>query len=139
MSIPESPNAVFVYGTLKKGQCRESCWPLQPESIQDASIRANLFDREDYPALGQGENTVVGQLWTFQDDDIDKVIHALDKVEGAEQPGSPDLYHRVIVEAYDDQGGSLGYAYTYMYANDPTEDGFQPMTPDASGKIEWVR
>src|SRR5436853_6029420 len=34
--------ALFVYGTLQRGQCREQFWPHPPISVEGATIRGQL-------------------------------------------------------------------------------------------------
>jgi len=135
--MTNQPSAVFAYGTLKKGQCRETCWPLDPQSIRPGWVHADLFDREDYPALKRGESRVAGQIWAFMPDDMEKVLESLDKVEGLSDGGSPGLYERDVVEVFGDDGSVIGHAFVYFYASDPNEDGFEPMEPGDDGFIHW--
>jgi gamma-glutamylcyclotransferase (GGCT)/AIG2-like uncharacterized protein YtfP len=124
--------AVFVYGTLKRGQCRETCWPLTPSSIVSAWTRGTLFGRSDYPAMTPGTDRVSGELWTFSSDGIARVLAVLDEVEEA-----PDLYQRVAVPVFDMDQRTLGIAWTYLYATEPTTDGFTPLKPCPSDWVRW--
>ncbi|MEO8269548.1 MAG: gamma-glutamylcyclotransferase family protein [Aureliella sp.] len=107
---------VFVYGTLKRGECREACWPQVAENIERAWILGALIDLGPYPALLVGNERVLGELWSFNSQNIDIVIAQLDRVERTNQPGVPNEYDRVHVVA---TGQSLGavIASTYRYAN----------------------
>lgn len=127
-------NAIFVYGTLKRGQCRQSRWPIAPHSILPAWVHGSLFDRSDYPAMTAGGDRVQGELWQFTADQIDQVLEVLDEIEAA-----PELYRRVTVEAFDDQDQSLGTAWTYHYATDPANDGFERIEPDEKSRVGWPR
>tara|TARA_R110002049_G_scaffold285698_1_gene466776 strand:+ start:201689 stop:202111 length:423 start_codon:yes stop_codon:yes gene_type:complete len=130
--------SVFVYGTLKRGQCRESLWPVRPVAITPAWTRGTLFSRHDYPAMTGGNDRVRGECWQFDAERIAEVMRCLDVIEGANQPGTRDLYRRVIVELSDADGGSLGLAFGYHYAIDPTQDGFVPVRPDAPDRdVAW--
>jgi gamma-glutamylcyclotransferase (GGCT)/AIG2-like uncharacterized protein YtfP len=129
--------AVFVYGTLKQGQCRARHWPVPPISILRAWTRGTLFDRHDYPAMTPGDDRVLGELWSFRPDDMPAVVRVLDEVEGANQPGQPDLYRRVIVQAWSLEDDSSRQAFAFHYAVDPQLDGFTPMTPDPGGWVKW--
>ena len=127
-------SSFFVYGTLKNGQCRESCWPAKPLSITAAWTQGQLFSRADYPAMIAGSDKVTGELWTFADPNVDMVIRELDRIEETNQPGRPDLYRRVIVPVFNLDDEFLVRAYTYLYATDPADDGF---TPVVGSPIMW--
>lgn len=136
--LPGSPTSFFVYGTLKRGQCRDHLWPVSPQTITPAWIRATLYRRKDYPALQAGEDHVLGEVWAFEASEIPTVIEKLDQIEGTNQPNEPDLYHRRVVDCFDLNQGPLGRSYCYFYAIDPVEDGFNRVFPrDLSGHAEW--
>jgi gamma-glutamylcyclotransferase (GGCT)/AIG2-like uncharacterized protein YtfP len=120
-------DAVFVYGTLKQGFCRAARWPSDPLAIRPAWVWGALFDRHDYPAITEGEDRVTGELWRFTNAAMDEVVTTLDRIEGTNQPGQPDLYRRVVVDVFDESDQPLGRAFVYRYACDPTEHGFQPV------------
>ena len=133
-------DAVFVYGTLKQGQCRAPMWPATPREIVPAWVRGQLFGRSDYPALRKGNDRVRGELWRFSPEDMPRVLETLDEIEGTNQPGEPDLYHREQVEVFDLQGVSLGTAHTYLYATDPLLDGFDAIEADpesTESEVSW--
>ena len=143
---------IFVYGTLKQLQCRAHLWPCEPLSICGAWTLGTLFDRHDYPALRPGNDPVLGECWSFQDQQIEDVLQTLDVIEGSNQPGQLDLYRRVEVQVwrfdqsspqrFDDLGmkQAMGHAYTYHYGADPLKDGFIKMTRDpATGMVCWPK
>lgn len=115
---------IFVYGTLKRGQCRHHLWPHEPVTISEAWIRGSLYGRADYPALRTGNDRVQGELWQFAETHLSDTLSTLDEIEGTNQPGSPDLYSRKSVETYDLTGKCLGPSYCYFYVRDPEQDGF---------------
>lgn len=125
MNAIEPVLAVFVYGTLKTGQCRQGCWPAQPLRIEKAWTRGELYDTGPYPALFAGSDSVAGELWIFSGQTIARVLKALDQVEEYE-PGreTTNLYNRVVVECID-QAGNVHHAYTYLYARADERKRFQ--------------
>ena len=130
--------SVFVYGTLQRGQCREGLWPAVPSRVEPAWTRGALYHRADYPAMTAGADRVLGQRWEFPPAVLDRVIAVLDQIEGANQPGQPDLYRRVAVELLSLQGQPLGAAFGYHYAADPAGDGFQRLVPPTAGDfVQW--
>ncbi|MGI9470254.1 MAG: gamma-glutamylcyclotransferase family protein [Rubripirellula sp.] len=134
---------VFVYGTLKRGQCRDGLWPCVPRSVNATWTRGTLYGRSDYPAMIPGQDRVTGECWSFSAEDMVAVMQTLDRIEGANQPGQPDLYHRVEVDVWDleipdeSAAGSESppqRAVAYHYVNDPGLHGFRkikPSRPDA--------
>ena len=131
-------DAVFVYGTLKRGQCRAGLWPSSPHSIKQAWVRGRLHDRSDYPAMTPGDDRVRGELWRFPAEAMPRVLEVLDQVEGTNQPETTDLYVRVQVKVIDAQDRSLGNAYTYLYATDPLLDGFRVIEPSGQdADVAW--
>jgi gamma-glutamylcyclotransferase (GGCT)/AIG2-like uncharacterized protein YtfP len=126
---------LFVYGTLKRGECRESLWPQKPVAIKAAYIRAQLYDLGAYPALrvdGVGVpgtwddelDWVAGEVWSFDRDDVLATVAKLDEIEETNQPGFANLYDHVLARAYDQPGerngeglGRLALVYQYSDAN----------------------
>ena len=129
--------AVFVYGTLKRGQCRSGLWPAEPLSIQAAWTRGTLFGRSDYPAMTAGADRVLGELWSFIEDDVPRVITVLDQIEGTNQPGRADLYVRVQADTWDLQDRPLKIANVYHYACDPIDHGFVRLQPEGEQFVQW--
>ena len=107
---------VFVYGTLKRGECREVCWPRAPLSVEPAWTLGALIDLGPYPALLVGCDRVLGELWSFGPHDIATVFEQLDQIEGTNQSGMPNEYDRVRVTATGQTLGEIS-ASTYRYAN----------------------
>lgn len=131
-------NAFFTYGTLKRGECRAGLWPARPLRIQPAWIRASLYGRFDYPAITAGNDRVSGELWTFRKSDVSSVIERLDKIEGTNQPGEPDLYLREIVDVWDGDDQPIGKAYSYFYRTDPLVDGFEQIVAEKDDStVSW--
>jgi gamma-glutamylcyclotransferase (GGCT)/AIG2-like uncharacterized protein YtfP len=81
------PLAIFVYGTLQRGQVRERCWPRPALRVEPATVRGWLFDLGPYPALvvpaaGEVADTIAGELWHVAADDLEVTLAALDRIEG---------------------------------------------------------
>lgn len=97
-------NRLFVYGTLKRGECRESMWPRRPLAVRVAYVLGSLYDLGEYPGLWCGDEQpdewVAGELWTIADDDLDVTLRVLDEIEQTDQPGCVNLYDRILVRAH---------------------------------------
>ena len=146
-------SSVFVYGTLKRGQCRGVMWPFEPLRVSLVFTLGALYDRHDYPAMTSGTDCVVGEKWDFHSEQMQRVLEVLDAIEGANQVGAPDLYRRVVVATWDlYEPGAAGNsgdaetsrkAYTYHYASDPADDGFTRILPGQSDQwsvgpcVQW--
>ncbi len=131
-------SSLFVYGTLKRGECRSELWPRDPLSIVPAWVRGTLYGRFDYPALKTGVDRVLGERWQFVEDDMDTVLKTLDEIEGTNQPGQPNLYDRVNVTAFDLDGKPLGISWGYYYSREPFLDGFAEIPSKSSEAfVQW--
>jgi len=106
------PTAVFVYGTLKRGQVREKCWPRKPVSVERATVRGVLYDLGPYPGLTTGDDVVSGEIWTFAPYDMPTTLAILDEIEGY-RGSSDDEYSRVIVECVTSAGTASAWVYIY--------------------------
>lgn len=128
----ENIRAVFVYGTLKTGQCRERCWPRRPLEIRAAWTLGELYDTGPYPALFPGSDKVGGQVWIFDPVDLPAVLAELDDVEEY-RPGheATNLYNRHVVECFDQESNGWS-AYTYLYGREHERGTFRRMVPDYS-------
>jgi len=115
--------ALFVYGTLKRKQIREQCWPFPPKRVRTATVLAEMYDLGPYPALIAGCDSIAGEIWEFTPDQMEKTLSVIDEVEGC-----PVLYTRVKIECELNDGlsssltqGSIGaetcWAYTYFYTD----------------------
>jgi len=140
--MSDSPNAVFVYGTLKRGQLRGGMWPCQPISIEPALVHGELYDLGPYPALlppasGSAGDRIAGEVWTFAVHDMPRVLEVLDEIECYDQPGEPSLYLRVVIE-FETVAGSRGAAFTYHYAcADVLQTEAARVLPNEAGICSW--
>ena len=128
----EAITAVFVYGTLKTGQCRQTCWPRSPREIRRAWVYGELYDTGPYPAMFAGKDLVGGQAWLFDPSDMPAVLAELDDVEEY-RPGheATNLYNRQVIDCFDDQEQCLR-AYTYIYGRDIERGTFRRLLPSYS-------
>jgi gamma-glutamylcyclotransferase (GGCT)/AIG2-like uncharacterized protein YtfP len=127
---------IFVYGTLKRGQCREPLWPHRPLEIREATLRAALYDLGPYPAIGPGDDLIAGELWFLRADHIEKTLRVLDRVEGFNQAGKTNWYERQIVECRDAHG-EVHRAYTYFFADEEKLNGAQRVLVGEDQKCRW--
>jgi gamma-glutamylcyclotransferase (GGCT)/AIG2-like uncharacterized protein YtfP len=112
----ESLSNIFVYGTLKRGQCREHCWPLRPVMTRSAWTYGRLYDLGEYPAMLPGNHRVAGQVWSYHKADSQQVLEALDRIEGTNQPGQANEYDRTEILVTIRQTALRVSAFTYIYA-----------------------
>ncbi len=122
-------NIIFVYGTLKRNQLRSHLWPHPPVDIRPAVIRASLFDLGPYPAIGPGEDYVLGEAWELLEEHMPSTIELLDRVEGYDALGVDNEYLRIRVKLlYED--GSTGEADAYQFAAKDQLVRFRRMIPN---------
>ena len=129
------PQSVFVYGTLKRGHCREKHWPYEPLCVEPAVVGGILYDLGPYPALLPGTGLVLGELWHFQPEQIGETIAVLDRIEGYDPQGQ-SLYRREV-RACRGRTGSVYQAYLYIYdrRHELTEEG--RISPNSDGFYCW--
>jgi len=132
LSTSTITNRFFVYGTLKRGECRQTLWPFPPLEIRTGYVRGRLYDLGEYPALWTGDcehdedaetavgetawDWIEGEAWVFSDADMMTTIRKLDEIEQTDQPGFLNLYDRILVRVHDQAGfagSELAYAYQY--------------------------
>jgi gamma-glutamylcyclotransferase (GGCT)/AIG2-like uncharacterized protein YtfP len=135
--MPTDINAVFVYGTLQRGEQRERCWPCPPLQVTPATIRGILYDIGPYPALASGSDTVAGELWTLRPEDLDVTLRELDAIECFGQ-GGVDLYVRRAVECQT-AAGEVQRAFTYFIADNDYARQHPRVPPGEDGLVRWHR
>jgi gamma-glutamylcyclotransferase (GGCT)/AIG2-like uncharacterized protein YtfP len=129
------PAAVFVYGTLMRGEQRAGMWPRPPLGVEPATIRAALYDLGPYPAITHGDDLVRGELWRLADADVTETLLALDQIECYGQ-GGVDLYIRRIVCCTTDCGETQP-AHTYFIADPQTVNRGRRIPPGQEGWSHW--
>lgn len=135
--MQSEPAALFVYGTLQRGEERADMWPHPPTSIEWATTRGTLYDLGPYPALTPGDSLVRGELWHIAPADMPATLEALDEIECYGQDGV-DLYVRRIVECQTDANVTCR-AFTYFIADADVVSSAQVVPPRAAGWCHWSR
>ena len=133
---PTSIDRVFVYGTLKRGEAREKCWPRRPLSVEPATVRGRLYDLGPYPALIEGAETVAGELWNFAAEDLSPTLAALDEIEGY-RGREEDQYRRVVIQCRL-PGGEVA-AWTYLFSRLQDIARATKIPPDENGVRRWSK
>ncbi len=125
-------NALFVYGTLRRGECRHS---LLEESgcrlvRDDASLAGALLDLGAFPGLvpGKGGETVRGEVYAMPHPE--PMLEELDEVEGFPGFGWRAFFRRTALYASFPGGGRL-LVWVYVYARDSAA----PRIPSG----DWLR
>lgn len=129
---------IFVYGTLCRGQCRQSCWPREPVSITRAFVRGRLFDLGPYPAMLPGDDWVRGERWTLREADMAETLRVLDAIEGFGQGGDADLYRRCEVEIFASVGADASptsHGVTYFLVPERLPKWARRIVPSSRGGV----
>lgn len=107
---------LFVYGTLKRGQCRE--FHLRSEQflgIVRTTPEYLLLDLGPYPALVRnGKTSIVGELYAISD----QCLEQLDVVEGV----SENLYERGRICLAANAWANEAITYFYLRPYDDAVD-----------------
>jgi gamma-glutamylcyclotransferase (GGCT)/AIG2-like uncharacterized protein YtfP len=127
---------IFVYGTLKRGQCREKYWPRAPLSVETAFTRGRLYDLGPYPAMTAGHDLIRGELWHLRPEDLGATLETLDSIEGCVD-GTGDQYIRVVIDCLDETGRRQR-AYAYHFAQLEKIGRFPVVAVRPSGYCEWT-
>lgn len=116
--MKEIITSVFVYGTLKEGRPLDrSIFSRLRTKVEDAETDGAIYSLGSYPAVRlDEEGTVVGELHTFSEEDIESIIAIMDGIEGY-SPGRPEdrnLYNRRVIKARSKSGEeTLAYIYEF--------------------------
>ena len=113
MAANDRPNTtkIFIYGTLKRGQCRAHVLDGQRFLRTAVTVPAyRMYDTGSYPAMVEDDNGVAieGELW-----EVDE--HCLQQLDSIE--GTPHLYQRRTVVLSDPE---IDDAQTYIYCQSVT-------------------
>ncbi len=137
MPMPQTTDSIFVYGTLQRGEQRAHCWPRSPLCIDWATVRGELHDLGEYPALVAGEDLILGELWRFAEPDLETTLAVLDHIEWFGQDDQ-DLYVRQLLPCRI-LSGDQRQVYTYRFAQ-PSEIALSPIVmPDPDGFRRWTK
>ena len=126
---PPFTDAVFVYGTLMRGQSRFGVIENnRPVSILSGEVSGRLIDLCAYPGLVEVNSSsyrVKGEIVSFGKE-ITSLLKKLDRIEEFYGMDSDDsLYYRIPVRV-DLEGGHSKEAWTYLYSNPPENPRYIP-------------
>ncbi len=125
----------FVYGTLKRGEVRERCWPHPASDIVAATTRGALYALASYPALLPGDDAVSGELWFIRASHMAETLRVLDAIEGFRQGDDIDLYVRDIADCVSTDGAKYrAYLYYYVQPVEPS----QRIAPNDQNVCLWT-
>jgi gamma-glutamylcyclotransferase (GGCT)/AIG2-like uncharacterized protein YtfP len=110
---------VFVYGTLKPGECNYSyyCAKSVVEAIP-AYTWGNLYHLPlGYPGMTLGNSKIAGFVLTFSNE---KILASLDELEDYEPERSPqeNEYQRQKILVYELSGKLLGEVWGYLMTSE---------------------
>jgi gamma-glutamylcyclotransferase (GGCT)/AIG2-like uncharacterized protein YtfP len=99
--------------------------------IREGAVRGRLLDCGPYPTLMEGDDWVLGELWTFAPSDMALVCEVIDRAEGCGTTDDPPLYRRMEIEALVVEGNAMVAVpcYAYLLANRSAEGQLRPMSP----------
>lgn len=110
---------VFVYGTLKPGEANYKKYCADKIiDVKRAFVQGKLFALPmGYPAMTLGNTQVYGYLLSFSNPRILNELDVLENYQSTRQPPE-NLYNRQIIEVYQPQSLSLGWAWVYLMTLD---------------------
>jgi gamma-glutamylcyclotransferase (GGCT)/AIG2-like uncharacterized protein YtfP len=101
---------VFVYGTLKKGQCREQSMNEISLGSKDENITAKMYNIGKFPAITLEKEEVLGEIHKVKKEQ--ESIESLDQIEGFIGYDKSSLYNRILINS------SQGICWTYVWNRD---------------------
>jgi gamma-glutamylcyclotransferase (GGCT)/AIG2-like uncharacterized protein YtfP len=108
---------VFVYGTLKPGECnyRRYCAGRVANAIESYTWGQLYHLAIGYPAMTPGNNKIIGFLLTFANE---KILVSLDELEDyhPQRSRQDNEYQRQKIPVYKLSGEPLGEAWGYLMA-----------------------
>jgi gamma-glutamylcyclotransferase (GGCT)/AIG2-like uncharacterized protein YtfP len=109
----EMIDSMFVYGTLRKQECREKIMNEISHYWKNITVRAKMYDIGAFPAIVLDDGIVHGEIHKIKKETSSFDI--LDLVEGFTEYGKSSLYHRILINS------SQGVCWTYVW-NGTTEN-----------------
>ena len=106
-------DSMFVYGTLRKQECREQIMNKISLDSKNITINAKMYDIGAFPAITLEEGMVYGEIHKIKEES--NSFETLDCVEGFTKYDESSLYHRILINS------SQGICWTYVW-NDTTEN-----------------
>lgn len=100
-------DSMFVYGTLRKQECREHEMRKISLESKDISIRAKMYDIGAFPAIAMGDGTVKGEIHKIKAEQHS--FDVLDCIENFNRYDESSLYHRILINSGE------GMCWTYVW------------------------
>ena len=100
-------DSMFVYGTLRKQECREHEMRKISLESKDISIRAKMYDIGAFPAITLEDGTVHGEIHKIKAEPHS--FDVLDCIENFNRYDESSLYHRILINS------SEGVCWTYVW------------------------
>ena len=118
---------VFVYGTLKPGECNfDRYCAAKVVEMQEAIGLGQLYDLPfGYPAMTTGINDVYGYLLSFDDPNILLNLDVLEDYQ-PDRPATENEYIRTEIETFSLERQPLGLAWVYR------------MTPEMAKRLNGI-
>ena len=126
---------IFVYGTLQTGKERHQAWPRKPVKVEPATTKGQLYDLGPYPALVEGNYSILGEIWHLRAEDLTVALECLDEIEGYAKGGA-DLFVRRCADCLTLEGESVK-AYTYYFNQLTAYPDARIVPPDSNGLCKW--
>jgi len=101
---------VFVYGTLKKGQCREQSMNEISLGSKDEKVTAKMYNIGEFPAITLEKGEVLGEIHKVKKEQ--ESLESLDQIEGFVGYDKSSLYNRILINS------SQGMCWTYVWNRD---------------------
>ena len=106
-------DSMFVYGTLRKQECREHEMRKISRESKDITIRAKMYDIGAFPAITLEDGTVHGEIHKIKAEPHS--FDVLDCIENFNRYDESSLYHRILINSDE------GMCWTYVW-NGSTEN-----------------
>lgn len=107
---------VFVYGTLKPGECNYQRYcDGKIVNAEEAIVHGQLFhlSRRGYPGMTAGSGTIRGFVLSFSDPTLLQILDDLEDYD-PDRPKEANEYHRQHIEAFNVAGESIGLVWVYL-------------------------
>jgi gamma-glutamylcyclotransferase (GGCT)/AIG2-like uncharacterized protein YtfP len=124
------PAAVFVYGTLKRGEINHGVIAPDALSVEEGAIRGRLFDVGEFPGLAAGHGDVHGEIVRFEREALERILPVLDRLEGClPEDEASSMYYRRVVDVVTSRGTEKAFAYFYndSHPSVPSLDLLRPL------------
>ena len=98
---------VFVYGTLREGNCRENSMNEISLGSKSEKITAKMYNIGEFPAITLEKGEVSGEIHQIKNEHTS--LQTLDNIEGFYGYQNSSLYYRILINS------SQGICWTYVW------------------------